>query len=825
MGFFKIQTLILFLHSITFLSWPLSSFAQGEMENWYFGENAGLRFNQDGTVAALDNGALNSYEGSATISDANGELLFYTDGSTIYNRNHAIMDNGANLLGNPSSTQSALVVPLPETPDFYYVFTVDHLFFPNTISGLNYSVVDMTQDNGNGSVVQKNINLLAYCSEKIAAVVKDCVDNSIWIVTLSTATGQWYQNPIFDTFYAYELNASGILRTPVVSNVTNSNIVDDQGYLKFSIDGTKIASANLGSGLYVYDFDSENGLIENEQEIEITSPNTFSYGVEFSLSGRYLYVSTRNNYFPAFTETSNLLQYDLDAANISDSQVILDDRVLFRGALQMGVNGRIYRALSDNYFDGLPYLGVINNPENAGLAADYEHLGVPLINNSFQGLPPFVASLARSEKLTEDENTSTILMLCVGDTLQLTASLSPGATYEWEKNDIPFINPDNNRFIVPTSSLSDEGRYTVTVRRPGLENCPIIGETVVSISPIPVAPSVTNVFCDVDDANGQDGIMEWDLTEFSIDPQLDYLFYESLTDIASESSIINPETYSNIELNQQIIWYKVTNTTGCEAVGELTLIINTVPELYMEAAYAICGNSEVNTIEATPGFDGYNWFLIEGAVEVLVSTASRYNPEQEGAYILEGVINTSVAGEDSLCFRRVSFTVSAFAAGDEIEVLISDNGNNNQIEVKIEGSGIYEYSVDGVNYQDSPYFEGLPPGVLIVYVNNLDGCGVYEIEVEIDETISTSQFPKFFTPNADGFNDYWNFVPNVENNDVDISEIYIYNRYGQFLVQFSPLDEGWDGTFNGRPQLADDYWFKAITFEKKVIKGHFALIY
>ena len=119
---------------------PLLIFAQGQNNNWYFGLNAGITFNTN-PPSALTNGQLNTFEGCAAISDNAGNLLFYTDGTTVYNKLHAIMTNGSALFGHLSSTQSAIIVPLPGSNTIYYIFTLDA--FAGT-HGVCYSIVDMT---------------------------------------------------------------------------------------------------------------------------------------------------------------------------------------------------------------------------------------------------------------------------------------------------------------------------------------------------------------------------------------------------------------------------------------------------------------------------------------------------------------------------------------------------------------------------------------------------------------------------------------------------------------------------------------------------------
>ena len=113
------------------LLFPCALFCQGETSNWHFGNGAGIRFNNDGSITNVKKSKLDTFEGCATISDAFGELLFYTDGITVFNSDHEIMLNGEDLFGDPSSTQSALIVPKPEDHNLFFIFTVDTSSFFN----------------------------------------------------------------------------------------------------------------------------------------------------------------------------------------------------------------------------------------------------------------------------------------------------------------------------------------------------------------------------------------------------------------------------------------------------------------------------------------------------------------------------------------------------------------------------------------------------------------------------------------------------------------------------------------------------------------------
>lgn len=141
------------IFKVLLLLLSFNAVAQKEANIWYFGGKAGLDFNS-GSPVALTNGQLNTLEGCASISTASGNLLFYTDGKNIYNKNHQIMNNGSGLLGHLSTSQSATIVPMPGSASLFYVFTLDA---GGGTEGLRYSVIDMSLDGGLGSVTAKKM--------------------------------------------------------------------------------------------------------------------------------------------------------------------------------------------------------------------------------------------------------------------------------------------------------------------------------------------------------------------------------------------------------------------------------------------------------------------------------------------------------------------------------------------------------------------------------------------------------------------------------------------------------------------------------------------
>lgn len=572
----------------------LGVFSQKEAANWYFGQNAGIRFNEDGTVTELIDGALSTNEGCTTISDENGNLLFYTDGITVWDRNHNPMPNASSasggLFGDPSSSQSAIVIPKPKDNNIYYIFTVDTAGPNDPVDfGFNYSIVDLRLNNGLGDVVvgSKNINLRPDSSEKISAVVKDCETEELWVITFGPS-GRTIETPnrsipIHDSFYAYEVSENGINTTPVVSTFSNLTVTDSRGYLKFSTDGTKIANANVVSGLFLYDFDSDTGMVSNQIELNVNSTRVdkpqSAYGVEFSQNNEFLYVSAYydsqdpNEFNDRFAQYTSLIQYDITAANVANNGIVIDERVGFRGALQLGLDGKIYRAMSETFFVGLPNLSVINTPNLRGANCNYQHNAINLTLNSTQGLPPFITSFfTQKVDIIGNDGTTTDLPLCEGDSFFLVAPDIPNATFQWQKNGIAINNQTNTLEIT-----NDEvGLYSVLIdANTGRCEDRFEGVARVTFSENPIAFDSSLFQCDEDGL--QDGLTRFNLLEASgsltgENPDMEVDFY---LDDQRTQLIISPENFFNT-INNQIIYVQVTNPeTNCFTSAELVLEVST----------------------------------------------------------------------------------------------------------------------------------------------------------------------------------------------------------------------------------------------------------
>ncbi len=363
--------------------------AQKEANTWYFGRFAGISFDQSPPVALTDCMTITE-EGSAAISDKNGNLLFYTNGLIVVNAQQLMMKNGGNLLGDRSSTQNAVIVPQPGNDSMYYIFTVGAEGQAN--KGLRYSVVNMRRENGLGEVVQENVLLSSDCYEKIAAV-RHCNRKDIWIAGRS-----------FDgkTYRLYKLTAQGVSGNSVNSSSgfdAGTQSVNSIGAMKFSADGKKIAVAHGydADRVEVFDFNTTTGALTNPvifkpNDIQGPPISGTNYGLEFSPGGRLLYI-TANDFE---TDTSFLYQFDISSSNpaaIRASRQTISVSTGNRiGNVQIGPDNKLYTV-----FFGASHLAVINNPDVPGAGCNFVRQGVSLNSTltryGMLGLPSFMVSI------------------------------------------------------------------------------------------------------------------------------------------------------------------------------------------------------------------------------------------------------------------------------------------------------------------------------------------------------------------------------------------------------------------------------------------------
>lgn len=343
---------------------------------WYFGYNAGIDFNSGNAVAILD-GNMTSIDGCATITDKNGNLLFYSNGLSMWDKSMNITTSGAGLMGAASSCQSAVFIPYPGDTTKMILATMD-MIENSGAKGLCYNVIDMTLNGGKGDIIsgQKNILLTKPACEKVLAVPHSN-GKDIWLITYKAYT---------DSILSYLITSSGVSKSPVRSN-TGYSITGDLnktlGYLKISHNFKKLASAHyLESKVLLMDFNNSTGKVSNVLQWSVTSPD----GVEFSPNDSLLYVS-------GFRGPAALYQYDISSNAVitiknSEETIYTFTDGYDVGALQLGPDNKIYLAKNNQ-----PYLSVINSPNKSGFDCNFVSDGFFLKNRlSAYGLPNYFFS-------------------------------------------------------------------------------------------------------------------------------------------------------------------------------------------------------------------------------------------------------------------------------------------------------------------------------------------------------------------------------------------------------------------------------------------------
>ena len=246
--------------------------------------------------------------------------------------------------------------------------------------------------------------------------------------------------------------------------------------------------------------------------------------------------------------------------------------------------------------------------------------------------------------------------------------------------------------------------------------------------------------------------------------------------------------------------------------------LSTIPLLV-----GLCPESDGVELVSDGIADGYNWYQIgSDGSENLVGTGIALDVNETGSYLLEAYNLVGSENEFTVCssFREYEVFLSEPPVISTIRV--ERNGGQLRLEVQMASQGDYQYSLQpDSGFQDSPVFSGLPIEPYTVYVRGRQGCGF--TQKEVNRELGPADFPAFFTPNSDGFNDRWKFQPPEDLDDADMERIRIFDRYGNFLIQLDQNTEGWDGNVRGKPVPSSVYWYEAVSVNQQVIRGYFAL--
>lgn len=235
-----------YLYLLIFLLFSVAAYGQGENNVWIFGGSYGLDFNKPKpTVFPLNTGQ--GYAGVGSVSDADGHLLFYTNGDSVWNRDHRVMPNGSGLHSAHGISVTSAIIPAIDHPGQYHLFTID----PRETT-LNYSLIDLSLDNGLGDIVpgKKAVSIDSNISAGITSIQgAGCF---VWLVAHRIDRNE---------FVLYRIDQSGVNTEPVVST---SGFVTSVGHIAASPDGMKLALGYAGNRVSVHHFDPATGIVKQE---------------------------------------------------------------------------------------------------------------------------------------------------------------------------------------------------------------------------------------------------------------------------------------------------------------------------------------------------------------------------------------------------------------------------------------------------------------------------------------------------------------------------------------------------------------------------------
>ncbi|MDP3680561.1 MAG: choice-of-anchor L domain-containing protein [Flavobacterium sp.] len=381
------------------------------------------------------------------------------------------------------------------------------------------------------------------------------------------------------------------------------------------------------------------------------------------------------------------------------------------------------------------------------------------------------------------------------------SNLSPVVYYETLVDAQGQINPIAN----PTTYSNKFVNQSVFARVSNSFNCANYAEVKLIISNNAIAVQNPISTCDTDGTN--DGLSQFDLNA-QVTPQvlaglpagLIVEYYLNPTDaIAQQNQLSN--IFKNTVATQQIIYARIVNGPDCYAITPITLVVNTFdPPNFQDETFVLCEASSIN-LTVNSGFSSYFWNTGATSNTITVNTPGDYS-----------VTVTSFDG----CQKTKKYLVAVSGIATITGVTVNDfERNENSISIEYTGIGDYEFSIDGSYFQDSPMFNGVAPGEYLVYARDKNGCGL-----SIPFVVYVLDYPRYFTPNNDGYNDIWQ-IKNLDN--LPQSTLFIFDRYGKLLKQLVSSDIGWNGTFNGFALPTDDYWFHLNLENGRIIKGHFSL--
>jgi gliding motility-associated-like protein len=690
---------------------------------WYFGQNAGIDFNPlfdvpAGPAQAISNPVMNAPEGTSTISDRNGQVIFFTDGDKVWDR--SFTEIAAGIGGEPGAAQSVLIIPVPGDETLYYIFTTQEIYGSYTFR-LSYSLFDLKLNNGSGGLVEQNVTLFTKSTERITG-------NGNWLIAHE------YGN---NSFRAYQISTLGI-GNPVISSIGSDHSMasaqNGQGYMKLGAQNrlaVALSTPGVSNIVEIFDFADSSGAVTNFRSVNLGSTTGQVYGVEFGAGGNKLFATLLGS-------TSKVYEFAFDTLGIPfevDGPPAMSDTDYNEelGAIQLGPDGQIYVAVNNK-----PYLGVIQVNADTTIASTFNVSQFPLqpavpaaSTLSRLGLPNFI------QIISDPIQGPSIVVTgqCLGDSTNFSGSgTDPIDSFFWQIT-------SSGGAVVTTSTeetfnflMGAAGLYTATLQitnRCGLDTT--LTQQFRIYAP-PADPSATLALCtppltlDANPTNAADLAYLWETG-----------------DTTKTISISRPGFYS----------VTVTNTiSGCTTDGQID-VYPSLTTIDFGPDSTVCSAAGAGiTLNTGINLQNHVWKLNGGTI------AGNTGPTQAVDFTTAGVFEylvvytdptTSCITSDTVVYTVNQFPVVALTPGGTIAC----GATNGSVSINISqpvGSPV-SYTIAGPSFTDSQ------SNIAVPFLGSATGlgAGTYSIQV-VDQvtgcftndatSISTNAFTVTPTPKS-----------------------------------------------------------------------------
>ncbi|PKP33295.1 MAG: hypothetical protein CVT99_02250 [Bacteroidetes bacterium HGW-Bacteroidetes-16] len=561
--------------------------AQGQADNWVF-NHFGLHFHNDSVD--VEEYEVGNYSRSwGIISDSAGNLLLYSDGVNVFNKNKMLMPNGSNIcLVDSMWYHRCIIIPRPESDSLFDIFSLEPGNYP--VAGLTHSVVDLSLDGGLGDVTQKGGIIRDSMPDMVTAIYHENKQD-VWLITNVVQTNR---------YEARLITRDGLSDTPVVSLGGEINTYDYGGMLSVAPDGSKIVcsyenwSHADGEGFVLFEFNAATG--------ELTRPIKFKTDMrsvtssEFSPDATKLYI-----YQTGSTGEATLFQYDVsvhDSTAINNSRItLLYPQLNGLGEMQLAPDGKKYISKGGGQYSGAQYLGVINAPNRSGTACGVVELGLWLNGSACMGRTPnFIQNYFFRTDLEVDH-------FCFGDTTAFRIT----NLYQLDSALYDFGDQTYSKLYYPKHHYTTPGTYNVKLVCYYPDYIDTIKRSVI-IEQLPLfSLGPDTQLCRYE---------EMELKPDSIYPYTTYLWNDNSID---SSLLVN---------NAGIFSLIVTSEKGCRYHDTIQVGLSDLPEVFLGNDTLISATSTLLLDAGTFGTPtSYNWDN---------GTKDRYR-HVDGSLLTEGV--------------------------------------------------------------------------------------------------------------------------------------------------------------------------------------------